>query len=216
MDIEKLFFRVPPSYSKSHKKVPSDLSGYFLISEANMPDRDFFQTVVLILEHNQNGAFGLIVNRCTRLCLGDINERITSLRAQAMPIYMGGPVQQNYLFLLHSEMPEGHEPSAAALQPLNGVFFEPSFANVEKYFEEDHWASIPIDDRPKIHLFLGYAGWSTTQLEHEIRIGSWMYHPAQTQIIFHPDPADGWRAALRQKGGIYEVFANTKQEPSLN
>jgi putative transcriptional regulator len=49
-----------------------------------------------------------------------------------------------------------------------------------------------------------------------MRHGSWIIHPASANIVFHPDPEDGWFAALREKGGIYRVFANTNPDPSLN
>lgn len=215
IDPQKLFFRVPPMYSRN-KKIPSNLSGYFLISEANMADSNFSQTVVLVLEHNKEGAFGLIVNRRSNLCLKDIIERISAPHAKSKPVYVGGPVQQEYLFVLHSEMPEGHQHSTSIIKPLPEVYFEPSFANIEDYFDTDFLNSIPVDDQPKIQLFLGYSGWGAGQLEHEMKIDSWICHPASEKIIFHPQPENIWHDALRQKGGIYKVFANTNQKPDLN
>lgn len=181
-----------------------------------MPDPNFFQTVVLILEHNKEGAFGLVVNRRSRLLLADIMPQFDSQHGAATPIYVGGPVQQEYLFVLHSDMPESHSSSESIMQPVPGVTFEPAFSHVEYLFQTESWAGIPADDRPRIHLFLGYSGWAPGQLEKEMRMGSWMIHPATPRIVFHPNPEQGWKDALREKGGIYRVFAETDQNPTLN
>ncbi|MCR9142014.1 MAG: YqgE/AlgH family protein [bacterium] len=199
-----------------NNEFPDSLKGYFLISESNMPDPNFFQTVVLILEHNKEGAFGLVVNRRSRLLLADILPQFDGERGATTPIYVGGPVQQEYLFVLHSDMPEGHESSENIMQPVPGVVFEPAFSQVERLFETAAWEEIPADDRPSIHLFLGYSGWAPGQLEKEMQMGSWMIHPATPKIVFHNDPEQGWKDALREKGGIYRVFAESDQNPTLN
>lgn len=194
---------------------PSSLKGYFLISESNMPDPNFYQTVVLVLEHNDEGAFGLVVNRRSHLTLGDIITKFNTERAFRTPVYVGGPVQQEYLFVLHSELPGG-EKSSTRLQPTENVFFEPSFQKLEAFFHDEHWNSIPADDRPHIHLFLGYSGWAPGQLEREMEHGSWIIHPSNDRIVFHANPEVGWKDALRAKGGIYQFFADSEQNPSLN
>ena len=107
MTYQNLFFRVP-SHGKS-EKVPESLKGYFLMSENNMLDANFFQTVVLMLEHNRDGAFGLIVNRRSNFTLKALSTQDAPMRSDDLYVYMGGPVQQEYLFVLHSEMPEGHQ-----------------------------------------------------------------------------------------------------------
>ncbi len=180
-----------------------------------MPDPNFFQTVVLMIDHNAEGAFGLVVNRRSHLTLADILPRFPGRHAQTTPIYVGGPVQQEYLFCVHSELP-GTQKSDTASSPVNGVVFEPSFKNLERFFDEENWDSIPADDRPDIHLYLGYSGWAPGQLEREMEMGSWMVHPASPRIVFHNDPEKGWKDALREKGGIYRVFADSNQNPSLN
>ena len=202
---------------KEKKDTPKSLKGYFLISESNMSDPNFYQTVVLILEHNEEGAFGLIVNRKSPLTLADIIPKYQTDRGFNTPVFVGGPVQQEFLLMLHSELPaEGSQPSSSSISPIKGVIFEPHFKLMENYFEEEHWEGIPADDRPYIHLFLGYSGWAPGQLEREMSSGSWITHPASAKIVFHENPEQGWRDALRQKGGIYKVFADSNQKPGLN
>ncbi|HMW61271.1 MAG TPA: YqgE/AlgH family protein, partial [Leptospiraceae bacterium] len=87
---------------------------------------------------------------------------------------------------------------------------------IENYFNEENWNAIPADDRPRIHLYLGYSGWAPGQLEQEMDRGSWIIHPASAKIVFHENPEEGWANALRDKGGIYRVFADTNPDPGLN
>ena len=196
--------------------MPKSTKGHFLISESNMLDPHFFRSVILVIEHNQDGAFGLVVNRRSKLNFGALMPDLTDSVIQTNLMYIGGPVEQEYLFIVHSEMPEGHHSSSGAIELIPGVTFEPSFPCIQEYFEHDNWNNIPIDDRPQVNLYLGYSGWGAGQLEREIKMGSWIVHPAHQEIIFHPEPAQGWQNALRQKGGIYKIFANSKQQPELN
>ncbi len=198
--------------SKSFKS----LKGYFLISEANMLDPNFKRTVVLIIEHNEEGAFGLIVNRKSNIFLSDLlPEFYEETRGKNTPIYIGGPVQQEFLFAIHSHLLD-RKPSSTSIKIISDVYFEPGFRNIEDYFKDRFWDQLPLDDRPKIHLYVGYSGWAPGQLEGEIREGSWILHPATQEIVFHPNPEEGWNDALRKKGGIYKIFADTNKDPFLN
>jgi len=197
------------------EKHPESLKGYFLIAESNMSDPNFTQTVVLILEHNLEGAFGLVVNRRSNLTLGDVMPSCRNDRGYSTPLYVGGPVQQEYIFILHSEIP-GMENSEYAARPVQGVVFEPSFRQIEKYFDPEFWNSMPPEEMPLIHVFLGFSGWAPGQLENEMQGGTWMIHRAIPRIVFHPNPEEGWKDALRQKGGIYKIFADSNQIPGLN
>ncbi len=197
------------------RSYPESLAGYFLISELEMADPNFYRTVVLMITHNHNGAFGLVVNRRSEATLADILPEYDSPRGKETPVYVGGPVQQEYLFMVHSDLPAG-APSPQSISPAPGIIFEPSFEHAKLLFDEEKWQSIPPDDRPRIHLYLGYSGWSPGQLEWELEQGAWMIHPARPKIVFHPRPDEGWKDALREKGGLYKVFADTDQNPSLN
>jgi putative transcriptional regulator len=193
---------------------PESLKGYFLISESQMADPHFFRSIVLIVEHNADGAFGLVVNHRSALHLSDVLPRADSNRAKSTPLYAGGPVQQDYLLVVHS--PTWQEESPTASEPVPGIFFEPSFRQVEQFFNDEFWNSVPEDDKPKIHLFLGYSGWAPGQLEAELKSGTWMILPASPALVFHPEPDSGWKDALKKKGGIYKVFAESNQDPRLN
>ncbi len=206
--------RTPEPIDPSKQQLPESLVGQFLISETDLMDPNFFRTVVLITDHNDQGAFGLVLNRKSTSLLYEVLPGFAEDDAGAIPIYVGGPVQQEYLFVLHSGLPPGAQNDHAEV-PAPGVVFEPVTEPLVRFLQ-DHWSAIPPDDRPKLHLYAGYSGWGPDQLEGEIRLGAWYLHQASADIVFHPEPEQGWRDALSRKGEIYRIIAETGYRPSLN
>ena len=190
------------------------LKGYFLISEADLMDPNFYRTVVLMVEHNSEGAFGLVVNRKSQATLSDIVEGFEETPAGLIPVYLGGPVQQEYLFTLHSGIP-GYMASEHAAEPVGGVLFEPVTNSLVSYLETE-WPAIPPDEWPKIHVFAGYSGWGPGQLERELKEKSWVTHKASPDIVFYSNPEKGWAEALGKKGGLYKIIGETGFKPSMN
>ena len=85
--------------------LPKDLTGQFLIAETELQDPNFFRTVVLIVHHNEEGAFGLVVNRQSDVTAGEVIDEVEGSALEDAPVFVGGPVQQNYVFALHSGIP---------------------------------------------------------------------------------------------------------------
>jgi putative transcriptional regulator len=193
---------------------PEFLGGYFLISEVELMDPNFFRTVVLLVSHDDEGAFGLVVNRKSDVALKDLVEGVEDTVAGDLPIFIGGPVQQEYLFVVHSGLPEavssGHESKAA-----EGVIFEPATERLIGYLN-DEWSVLPDDDRPRIHLYAGYSGWGGGQLERELGEEAWLVLKASGDIVFHQNPEQGWKDALSRKGPFYRIVAETGFKPSMN
>ncbi len=193
---------------------PQFLEGYFLISEVELMDPNFYRTVVLLVKHDEEGAFGLVVNRRSNVTLEEVLEGFEEGPAKDLPIHVGGPVQQEYLFALHSGFPDQLE-SEHSSAPAEGVVFEPVTESVVDYLKTA-WPILPEADRPKIHLYAGYSGWGAGQLENELTAGAWVVLPASSDIVFYPDPAEGWRQALSRKGAFYKIVAETGFKPSMN
>lgn len=194
--------------------VPASLAGYFLISETELMDPNFHRTVVLIVDHGEEGAFGLVLNRPADAALGDVVEELADTDPGGAPLFFGGPVEQHYLFSLHSGLPD-HATSPYASHPVDGVVFEPVFQSVQEYLAIE-WPRLPRDSRPTFNFYLGYAGWGPGQLERELDEKAWVVIPADASLVFHEDPSDSWNVALTKKGGLYRIIAQTGFKPSLN
>ncbi|MGV8862552.1 MAG: YqgE/AlgH family protein [Pseudomonas sp.] len=157
---------VPASYLKHH----------FLIAMPHMADPNFAQTLTYIVEHNADGAMGLVINRPQSLTLADILEQLRPeieppLRCQHIPIHSGGPVQTDRGFVLHPSGPEFQ-----ATVELGGLALSTS---------QDVLFSIADGYGPDQHVItLGYAGWEAGQLDAELAANIWLTCPFDPAILF--------------------------------
>ena len=160
---------------------PICLKHHFLIAMPHMADGNFAQTVTYLVDHGEQGAMGLVINRPSGLSLADILEQLRpetspATRCHGMPVYSGGPVQTERGFVLH---PTG--PSFQASVVLGDVTLSTS---------QDVLLSIAEGQGPAQHLIaLGYAGWDAGQLEAELADNAWLTCPASLDILFDL-PAD--------------------------
>jgi putative transcriptional regulator len=193
---------------------PRYLDGYFLISDFDLADPNFYRSVVLMIAHDPDGAFGLVVNRPSSFALGEVIEGVEDTPAASIPVYIGGPVQQNALFTMHESFGEGGS-TAGVKQPMAGVAFEPATRTLIDYLKGE-WASLPAGQRPTVRMYAGYSGWGPGQLEGELKADSWVVLKASRQVVFAPDPQAVWAEALARKGPLYQIILQTGFKPSRN
>jgi putative transcriptional regulator len=177
------------------------LRGQLLIASASLIDPNFHRTVVLVAEHGDEGAMGLVLNRPSPT---DVVEAVPALEDMVEPgaaLYLGGPVQPESVVVLG----EFREPAEAAVVVTGRIGFMPADSEPE--------AIAAVTDR--VRVFAGYAGWGAGQLEAEIEEGSWILDPARPDDVFGED-GDLWGSVLRRKGGRFRVLALMPDDPSLN
>jgi putative transcriptional regulator len=192
---------------------PASLACHFLIAEPELADPNFMKTVVLLSHHSESGAFGLVVNRRTELELGGAVPRLADHAVGKYPMYIGGPVQQEYLFVLHSGL-DGRR-SDNAVELAAGLVFEPDFSLIEDYLR-NVWDEVRPAERPELRFMAGYSGWGGGQLEGELEQHAWTWLAAAAGVAFLKNHEDIWKETLRRKGGIYWALAETGYKPSLN
>jgi putative transcriptional regulator len=195
-------------------ETPRFLDGYFLISEIALADPNFSRTVVLMITHDEKGAFGLVVNRPSPFTLGDLVEGIEGSPAAGIPVFVGGPVQQEILFLLHADFPNRTD-DAEAEQPVDGVISEPATIAVMEYLKGP-WSDLPEAERPRVRIYAGYSGWGPGQVETELKAESWVVIPATREIVFRDDATGAWADAFARKGPLYQIILQTGFKPSMN
>lgn len=190
-------------------EVPKFLSGQLLVADTTLQDPNFSRTAVYIINHDAEGAMGVVVNRPSSTVLGDAIAELASTPWNEEIVYVGGPVQQYFVFVLHSGLPGG-EKSDAAIEAAAGVIFEPDFSVVHRHLKDQAIPGL------KSRFLVGYAGWGPGQLESELERNDWLVIPATPELVFGRDPLGVWNSALRKKGGIYWLAAETGFKPSLN
>jgi putative transcriptional regulator len=194
------------------REQPRWLGGHLLISDFDLVDPNFHQTVVLMIDHDEEGAFGLVVNRPSPFSLGEVVEGMEHGPASGIPVYVGGPVQQDALFVLRDESPGSAEGTGT---PIAGVAFEPASQTLMDYLR-DEWAALPLEDRPAVRIYAGYSGWSSGQLEGELEADAWVVLRATRELVFPPDPVKAWEQALERTGPLYQIILQTGFKPSMN
>ena len=175
------------------------LQGHFLVAAPHQLDPNFVKTVILVVEHADRGAFGVIVN-CPRDRHVAISRQARSRRrrAERPRLYFGGPVT-GPLMAVHTDE------SFAEVEVLPGVFF----AGREKKV----LALMRSSEHP-CKVFAGYTGWGPGQLEHEVEAGIWRAIPATAANIFSSG-GDLWEDLLRQAcDSLLQVMCNIKHIPS--
>ena len=168
------------------------LSNHFLIAMPALSDPNFHHTTTLICEHNADGALGLVINRPIDLQLGDILEHMGidpgSSEIAALPIYMGGPVQNDRGFVLHE--PLGSWEATLKVTETTGITSS-----------RDILEAIARGEGPaRSFITLGYAGWGAGQLEQELAANAWLSGPASTRIVFDTPCEERWEAAAALLG----------------
>jgi putative transcriptional regulator len=172
------------------------LRGRLLVAAPILNDPNFHRTVVLVAEHGEDGAMGLVLNRPTDTAVGEALPELAALAGETDPVYVGGPVALESVLAVA----ELDDPDDAS---------ELLFGTVGFVQEPD----VPV---VRGRVFLGYAGWSAGQLEAELAVASWILEPARTEDVFAADPEALWSAVLRRKGAEFRVLALMPEDPSLN
>ena len=166
-----------------------DLTGTLLVAMPGMGDPRFDRSVIFVCAHSQDGAMGLIVNKPTRdVTLGALMKQLEIDTDQARAdtrVYMGGPVERARGFVLHSPDYQSR------LKTLN-VGTEFGMTATLDVLEDIGAGQGPRDAL----ITLGYAGWGGGQLEGEIAQNGWLTVDASPKLVFDPDYAGKWIAAL--------------------
>jgi len=178
-------------------------TGYLLVASVSLVDPNFQGAVVLICEHEEEqGTYGLVLNRSIEIP-DELREEIPFVQDQ---LYVGGPVQQEVLQVLH---PYG-EDIPGARQVLPGVWVGGDFDVIRRNILANR---MPVG---KFRFFLGYSGWAKGQLADEILADSWLVVPATPHLVFDIPPDQMWTQAVRARGQRDPVLNHYPKDPRWN
>ena len=184
-------------------ETPNYLKGQLLLDSGQLRGSVFQRTVVLICQHDAEGAFGLVINRTTGSKVGEMIVADLPESLQECPLYLGDPVQPTALSYLHAD---SFIPDASVLPNLTLGHSLDALMEIGESFSATR----------KVKMFAGYAGWSPGQLEDEMKRQAWLTHPASVELVFETDPDQLWRLILERKGWKYKLLAQTPEDLSAN
>jgi putative transcriptional regulator len=180
-----------------------NLKGHLLVASPHLLDPNFVRTVVLLIHHSEEGAFGVVLNRPADNTIKELWDQVGETPCSSeRRVNVGGPVA-GPLMAIHTEE------DLAELEILPGVYFAAQRDHLEKLLESEH----------PYRVFVGHSGWGGGQLENELKEGAWLTTPATVDQVFDDD-SDLWKKVAQHIGesmlsstlGIRHV----PKDPSMN
>ena len=180
--------------------------GYFLIANPVLPDPNFSRTVVLLCNHDEQGSFGLVINRLAPINAKEVFEEVGVSGSPSGKIFIGGPVSPSQVFYLcQSKTPL---PELDAI--CDGVYMGMSWELLDNLMTR-------IEDPEKnIRFYMGYSGWGAGQLAGEMDRLSWLTCEAQSEFFFQENEDSIWAHAVKSMGKDYEYLINAPVNPQWN
>ena len=196
MNIDSDIFKI-----QSNNVLPS--RGKILISEPFLRDATFGRSVVLLIDHTEEGSMGLIIHKQLPIFVNDIIKEFKYI--ENIPLYKGGPIATDTLFYLHTlaDIP-------GAIPISKGLYLNGDFDEIKKYILQGNKV-----DR-YIRFFLGYSGWESEQLSTELKENTWLVSKEENAYLMNGDTKDMWKQALEKLGSKYETWSRFPQVPTFN
>ncbi len=178
------------------------LRGQLLIAGPKLQDPNFWRTVILIVEHNEDGALGLVLNRPSETTVGEVVPQLSQLVDPAEDVLVGGPMQPSAVIVLADFV----NPEDAAMIAFDAIGVMSAGSDPLDL----------VDGVRQARAFAGHAGWGPGQLDDELERGDWFLEPARPRDAFTRDPAELWIDVLMRKGGSYALVARMPPDPTTN
>ena len=160
-----------------------------IVSVPQMQDPNFVRSVILLVESNDDGAFGLVLNRVSPITVSDICQERNLACDRDDYLRIGGPVDQERAWILHG----GGVRSEHSIEVIDGLWLAATWEALEGLADTDEI----------FRVFLGYAGWGPQQLEREVTEGTWLIGSLDTEMmlaLIHEEGDEMWRKAIRSMG----------------
>lgn len=180
------------------------LRGKLLVAEPRLPDVNFFRTVIFLIEHSEEGAVGLVLNRPSERSIAELWEEISEMPCESeVKIDLGGPVE-GPLMAIHTL------PHLGEMEVIPGVFFAAG---------REHLDSLVRTTQSPYRLFVGHSGWGPGQLERELDEGSWLVTDTTSEMLFHSAERLWEQAAKRVGDNVLRdsiLIKHIPDDPSMN
>ena len=172
---------------RAHASADDLAPGIFLIADKDLPDPNFAESVVLLVDYNDKGAMGLMVNRRSKVPLSRLFPQAKEAKNGSDPIFAGGPVEGTAGFGILRSRTKPEESKSI----FSDVYMITTKAQLEKTVAAGKESSV-------FRVYLGYCGWGSAQLEREVEAGAWHILPANAGVVFDDDPDSVWSRLIRK------------------
>ncbi len=177
--------------------------GRILISEPFLPDFYFNRSVILLVEHNDEGSLGVVMNKPTTRYISDAIDDFPEFKSF---LYLGGPVSTDSLFFIHTR-PD----LFAESYPINGQLSWGADIN-----ELKELIVLNMIKPEEVRIFVGYSGWSKGQLQSELKVNSWVVGEMEPEKLMQAQADELWEQSVSTLGKDYRFWLNFPVNPELN
>lgn len=183
-----------------------------LLAAPTLLDPNFVDSVILLLDVNDQGALGVVLNRPSALPVAEVLGEWGDVVEEPEVLFQGGPVSTDGALAVALATPGGQD----------AVGFQ---AVVDRAFTGERWLGLLDLDTPaelvvgtvdRLRIFAGYAGWGAGQLQEEIEEGAWYVVPALPEDVFRSDTQDLWRDVMRRQPGDLAFHSTRPTDPEMN
>jgi putative transcriptional regulator len=175
-----------PSLGAQSVRTKDLAAGKFLVASRKLLDPNFAESVVLLVDYQEDGVVGLVVNRRTHLPISEALG-IAEAKRRPDPVYTGGPVEDLAVMAL-ARLHAGPDGAKHVLGDLYLI-------STKSLLAKTMASPLPASD---FHVYLGYAGWTGPQLRHEVDIGGWFIFPGDAALVFDPNPGSLWSRLIEK------------------
>lgn len=177
--------------------------GDVLISEPFIDDFYFRRSAILIVDHNDEGSFGVVINKRLNIPFNDIIMGFPKFDAE---VYLGGPVDTDRVFFIHTigEMiPDSHK-------IMSGLYWSGNINALKAMIKND------LIKSHEVRFYVGYAGWDGGQIRKELKANTWLVGKFSTKEILHTMPSKMWSTFVNKLGNKYILWNKFPVNPSDN
>jgi putative transcriptional regulator len=183
--------------------MPTWHTGKLLVAMPVLDDPAFARSVVLLIDHDEDGALGVVLNRASEVPVSEATDALIDLIPAPGVLFGGGPVEPDALVAIGRAQDGVGQADTTFVEGLRLVDLDqdPVLAGVEL---------------SHVRLFAGYAGWAPGQLEHEVWHGAWVVVDVEPSDVFTPSPETLWQDVLARQSGRLRLLADFPPDVRLN
>jgi putative transcriptional regulator len=187
-------------------EVETALTGRLLVATPTLGDPNFSRTVIYVLDHDESGTLGVVVNRPTTVPVGEVLPDWQQYTTEPGVLFQGGPVALDSALGLAVLPGVGDDEPVGWRRVVDGLGL----------VDLDAPPEVLVEGMAGLRIFAGYAGWGSGQLEDELAEGSWYVVPGHARDAFTAAPEGLWRAVLRRQGGDLALVSTYPEDPTQN
>ncbi len=187
----------------SNKEKLSPSKGSILIANPFLRGDIFERSIILLIEHNEKGSIGLVINKVSNVYPDEIIDDLLSFTGS---LHFGGPISRNNLYFIHTL---GNKVTKSE-HLYDNLYWGGNFKELTSLINNNK------ADFKDIKFFAGYSGWIEGQLEQELKDDTWVVTNLSVEDIMSENTEDIWSKTLYKLGGIYRAWSNFPRNPELN